>query len=342
LVDDATSASGDLGGEPRPDVSVVVVSYQTREMLGACLRSCRHDAAALRVELVVVDNASSDGSPEMVARDFPDARLVRSGSNLGFAAACNRGLAVARGRHVVLLNPDARLQPGALATAVRRMDEQPRTGLAGARLLSADGAPQPSARMFPSVLNTLLFLTGLPDSRPHSRFFGRANRTWASPEQPAEVDWVPGAFSIVRADLLARLGGFDERFYFYFEEVDLCRRVRAAGYSVCYWPDVVVVHEGAGASRGRDGFRADVPPGRLAHWRMRSELLYFRKHHGAAGAWLAAASQNAFHRLRGLRNRLGRDPARRGRAEVSAALVAAMHRAWRETRGGRECPPRPW
>ncbi len=334
---------GEHEGRARPDVSVVVVSYNTREFLSACLSSCAVDAGGPAVQFVVVDNASSDGSAERIAREHPEADLVRNAVNAGFAAACNQGFARARGRYVVMLNPDARLRPGALATAVARMDAQPGTGLAGARLVGEDGSPQPSARQFPSVLNTLLVLSGLADRHPRSRLFGRSNRTWAPADEPAEVDWVPGAFAIVRGDLLARLGGFDERFFFYYEEVDLCRRIRAEGFSVAYWPDIVVEHTGAGASQRRDGFDNQSLPSRLALWRMRSELLYFRKHHGLCSAWLVAACQHAFHRVRRLRAALHPgDPSRRAKAEVSQALQATLRRAWIETGGGRTSPPRPW
>ena len=128
------------------------------------------------------------------------------------------------------MNSDAFLKPGALALSVEHMEKNPNAGLGGARLVGRDGSWQPGARMFPSTLNDLLMMSGLAANYPASQFFGRADRTWANPSEPAAVDWVPGAYSIIRKDVLDRIGGFDQRFFLYYEEVDLCRRIKAAGY----------------------------------------------------------------------------------------------------------------
>jgi GT2 family glycosyltransferase len=268
-----------------PDVSVVIVSFNTRDLLVECIETLIAEAGAVSYEIIVVDNASRDGSADRVAERFPQATLIRSATNLGFAAANNLGFKSARGRYLVLLNSDAFLEPGALERAVRYMDADPGIGLGGARLIGRDGEWQPSARMFPSLLIELLTLSGLAARFPRSRFFGRFDRTWADPMEPADVDWVPGAFSIVRRDLLARIGDFDEAFFLYYEEVDLCRRIRAAGLRIRYWPDVVVVHIGGESSRthGDLDMSAAGKGAQLTLWRMRSGLLYYRKHHGWLG-----------------------------------------------------------
>jgi hypothetical protein len=228
-----------------PEVSVVVVSYNTREILRRCLARLQEEMAGIAGEVIVIDNASADGSPNMVATQFPQATLVRSIVNLGFAAANNRGFRIARGRFVVLLNPDAFLGPGALARAVAHMQRHPRAAMAGGRLMDPEGRLQPSGRLFPSLLNEVLVTTGLAARYPRSRLFGRFDRSWADPQAPARVDWVPGAFTIIRRDVLQELGGFDERFFLYYEEVDLCRRVAAAGHEIWYWPEIAVTHIGA-------------------------------------------------------------------------------------------------
>lgn len=326
-----------------PDVSVVVVSFNTRDMLCECLETLDREAGAVSYETIVVDNASRDESADMVKQHFPNARLIPSEVNLGFAAANNQGFPLARGRYVALLNSDAFLKPGALERAVQQMDARPEVGLAGGLLVGRDGSCQPSARMFPSLTNEFLSLSGLSARYPKSRFFGRFDRTWAAPEDAAEVDWVPGAFSIIRRDVLEKVGYFDEKFFLYYEEVDLCRRIKRAGYTICYWPDVAVVHIGGESSRTVKRLSMSSSGSQLTLWRMRSELLYYRKHHGFCGAWMAKQMEALWHLLRAWKNGGGEeDEERRAKREESQAVVTLMKQAWQETQGGRVSPPRPW
>lgn len=322
------------------DVSVVIVSYNTRDILAACLASVQASVGAGRVETIVVDNASRDGSADMVARHFPGVGLVRSETNLGFAAANNAAFKLARGRYVVLLNPDALLAPDTLATAVARMDATPGAGLAGGKLIGGDGSLQPSAREFPSLLNEVLVLSGLAARFPRSRLFGRFDRGWADPDLAAEVDWVPGAFTIVRRAALDHVGAFDERFFLYYEEVDLCRRFKAAGWQVWYWPSIVVRHTGGESSKTVENVEFTSSGSQLILWRMRSGLLYYRKHHGATIAGLVAGLEVGWHTLRRLKTRLAHGAA--AKAQESGRIAGLMRRAWGETLGGRVSPPRPW
>ena len=161
-----------------PDASVVLVSFNTRDLLRECILTLQRESGGVPHETIVVDNASRDGSADMVATDFPEVRLIRSSINLGFAAANNRAFQMARGRYIVLLNSDAFLRPGALRLSIEHMDEYPRVGLAGGRLVGRDGSWQPSARMYPSALNSLLSMSGLAAKFPKSRFLGRVDRTW--------------------------------------------------------------------------------------------------------------------------------------------------------------------
>src|SRR5271156_6500637 len=151
------------------DISIVIVSFNTRNVLRECLQSIERESAGLRIEILVVDNHSSDGSPEMVEKEFPQVRLFRCEVNLGFASANNVALEVARGRYSVLLNSDAFLCPNALTLAVQHMDQQLSVGLAGARLVGRDNSWQPSARRFPSLLTDFFVLTGLANKFPKSR-----------------------------------------------------------------------------------------------------------------------------------------------------------------------------
>jgi hypothetical protein len=323
------------------DISIVIVSFNTRDVLRECMQSVERESAGLRIEVLIVDNHSSDGSPEMIEREFPQVRLFRSEVNLGFASANNVALKVARGRYLVLLNSDAFLCPNALTIAVQHLDQQPSVGLAGARLVGRDYSWQPSARMFPSLLTDFFVLTGLASRFPKSRIFGRFDRTWADPLLPAQTDWVPGAFSIMRADALAKAGLFDPEFFLYSEEVDLCKRIRNSGFKVWYWPDIVVIHIGGESSRQVKSLEMSSAGSQLVLWRMRSTLLYYRKHHGFA-AWGAKLLEIGLFQLTILRNRFSSDPRRQARAKEYRNLIALMRQAWKDTQGGRISPPRPW
>ncbi len=323
------------------DASIIVVSYNTRELLRECLASTLAECADLDAEIIVVDNGSTDGSIEMVERGFPQVELVRSPINLGFGVANNVALKRARGRYLVLLNSDAFFTPGALSLAIRHMEETPSCGLAGGLLTGRDGEWQPSAKVFHSILEDLIVLTGLADKFPRSRIFGRMNRTWADQSQPAQVDWVPGAFAIIRRSALERVGMFDPIFFLYYEEVDLCRRIKEAGMQVWYWPDVVVLHLGGQSSKKLTSLEFSEQSAQVVLWRMRSTLLYYRKHHGRK-VWLAKWMEKTLYRLTVVRNRWSASPERRERGQRHRAMIGLMDQAWRETRGGRISPPHPW
>src|SRR5271170_6703256 len=323
------------------DASIVIVSFNTRDVLRECLQSIERESSGLRVETLVVDNNSTDGSPETVQKEFPEVRLLRSEVNLGFAAANNAAIQAARGRYVVLLNSDAFLCSGSLRLAIESMDQHPKAGLAGGRLAGRDLSSQPSARMFPHIITDAFVLTGLAARYPKSRLFGRFDRTWSDLSQASQVDWVPGTFSIIRREVLDRVGLFDPRFFLYGEEVDLCRRIKKAGYEIWYWPEIRVVHIGGESSRQIKTLDFSSTSGQLVRWRMRRALLYCRKHHGVM-AWFAKWLEVALYCLSWLRNRLSNDPQRRAKCETKRRLAVEMHLAWDETHGGRISPPRPW
>ena len=328
-------------GHDVPDASVIVVSFNTRDLLRECLLTLQREAGNVSYETIVVDNASRDGSADMVAAEFPDIHLIRSKINLGFAAGNNRAFEIARGRYIALLNSDAFLRKGALPLSIEHMDANPQVGLAGGRLVGRDGSWQPSARMFPSPLNNLLMMSGLAAKFPKSRLLGRMDRSWADPLEPAQVDWVPGAYCIVRRSVVDKIGFFDERFFLYYEEVDLCRRVKAAGSEVWYWPDIVVEHLG-GESAKTKNLRFQSSGSQIELWRMRAGLLYFRKHHGQQGAWTSMLLEAWWYRLRTLRNSWSKSVQRKARVADLEMGTATLKRAWSDTAGGKTSPPRPW
>lgn len=331
----------DSTSSPALDASIVIVSFNTRDILRECLECVYREAVGLLIEVLIVDNDSSDGSPAMIEAEFPQVRLLRSATNLGFGAANNLALEQARGRYFVLLNSDAFLHPGALALAIEHMDADPACGLGGCRLIGRDGSWQPSSRSFPSIHQDAIVLSGLAARYPRSRFFGHFDRTWADQSQPAAVDWVPGAFSIVRPEALARAGLFDPIFFLYYEEVDLCLRIQRAGYTVQYWPDIVVVHIGGESSRQLKTLEFSSMASQVVLWRMRSTLLYYRKHHGWK-VYLAKWLEICLATATVLRNRFSGSPTRQARRTHYAALIRLMKQAWNDTDGGRISPPRPW
>lgn len=322
-----------------PKISIIIVSFNTRDILHACLSRLFEVTLDLPIEVIVVDNHSKDASADMVEQVFPNVRLLRSEINLGFAAGNNLAFKEATGEFILLLNPDALIEPGALQKALAHIETDSSIGLGGGRLLDEHGILQPSARMYPSLLNEFLVISGLAARFPKSRFFGRFDRTWDHSNQPARVDWVPGAFALIRKSALNAVGPFDERFFLYYEEVDLCRRLNKAGWTIWYWPDVVVRHWGGESSKTVDHVEFSSSGSQLTLWRMRSSLLYYRKHHGALAARLAALIEASWHQLRGGRARLTGQTLKH---QESSRIVDLMRKAWQETKGGKISPPRPW
>ena len=318
-------------------ISVLIVTYNSATLLRPCLDSLLAQDYP-DCEILVVDNASRDDTTSIIHRHYPQVKLIASDSNLGFGNANNLALKQASGDLIVLLNPDATLAPDCLQQAVAHMQQQPEVGMGGGLLQGPNQEWQPSARQFPSLLNELLVLSGLANRFPKSNFCGRFDRSWADPNQTASVDWVPGAFAILRRDLIQRIGLFDPRFFLYYEEVDLCRRIHQAGYTVQYWPDLVITHIGGASSETVNELAFSSSGKQLTLWRMRSQLLYYRKWHGLLYSWLIMILELSWHRLRAWRNT--------GKAENKATesrhIVALWRQAWHETLGGSTSPTQPW
>ena len=252
------------------DLSIIIVSYNTRAHLRRCLRALPAGASGVQWEAIVVDNASSDGSPVVVAREFPDTTLIVNSDNVGFARACNRGARAARGESILFLNSDAEARPASLAALVGCLREQRRAGAVGPQLRHPDGGRPRSCFRFPSL------------TRPHLNFGflrrlvgERFSLTYPVDDprlgQGGPVDWLSGACLLVRRDALDAVGPFDERYFMYFEDTDLCRRLWKAGWEVVFWPGVEVVHVGGVSARGHGP--------RLSVELQRSRLIYFATHH---------------------------------------------------------------
>lgn len=318
-------------------LSVIIVTYNSAPELPGCLNSLR--AQTLKdFETIVIDNASRDNSVALIRSDYPEVKLIANDSNLGFGNANNKALTAAEGRYIVLLNPDATLPADTLENALKHIEENPDAGMGGGLLQGTQGEWQPSARLFPSLLNDALTISGLAYRYSKSPFFGRFDRSWADPKQAVPIDWVVGAFAIIRRDLVDKIGLFDPRFFLYYEEVDLCRRVYQEGFKVYYWPDLVITHIGGASSETVDGLAFSSSGKQLTLWRMRSQLLYYRKWHGLTYSWLVKLLEQSWHRVRAWRNTT-RNPAK---AEESKRIVEFWDQAWENTEGGLHSPSQPW
>lgn len=320
-------------------VSILIVTYNSATLIDGLLKGLRADLDASRSEVIVVDNASHDDTAQLISDRHPWVKLIESPQNLGFAAANNLGAQYAEGDFLLLLNPDAVPCAGAIEQGLRLMRQHPQVALAGGRLTDEQGGDQPSARMFPNFFRELFTLSGLAAKFPSSKWLGGLDRTWAQPDEAALVDWVPGAFALVRREVFEQLGGFDERFFMYYEEVDLCRRIHAMGMRVAYWPDLLVRHIGGASARTVEGLEVSSSGSQLTLWRVRSGLLYYRKNHGLLVTALVHGLERAWHAVRAARARWkGQD----SKAASSLSHLALLKRAWLETMGGRVTPPRPW
>src|ERR1700733_647526 len=324
-----------------PDISILIVSFNTCSILRDCLKSIPRPSGDITLEVVVIDNGSRDDSLAMVRSEFPWVKTIQSEINLGFGGANNRAYHEATGHYIVLLNSDAFLEPDSLLISFQKMEANPTVGLAGAQLVGRDGTLQPSARMFPTLLREFLTMSGLAHRFAHSKFFGQNDRTWAGPDTEAEVDWVPGAYSIIRRDVLEKVGFFDPAFFLYCEEVDLCLRIQKAGYKIMYWPSIKVVHIGGESSRQVKTLEVSRSGSQLILWRMRSTLLFFRKHKGYSTAAICLL-EIVWYRLRAIRKILKGTPAGQVEAVTFRKCAQLMEQAWRETNGGRVSPPQPW
>jgi GT2 family glycosyltransferase len=307
---------------PAPDLSIVVVNWNTRELLRDCLASVYSGVGGLAAETIVVDNASTDGSPEMVAAEFPGALLIRNAENRGFAAANNQGFAVARGRHVLLLNSDTVVHGDVLGRSVAWLDAHPQVGAMGCRVLNTDGSVQRTCAMYPSVLNQFLQASGLWKLR-RPRFLGRYLMTDWGRDSERAVDTISGCYLLVRARVIEEVGPLDEAFFFFGEETDWCRRMRDAGWKLVFAPVGEITHHGSASARKLNA-RRDV---------MLTEALVrlHRKHGGmlpAATVWAIGAGFNLSRAaFWSLRRALG-DRRAEERARHFRGVVAHLRDAW--------------
>ncbi len=264
-----------LPNKEHPDLSIVIVNWNVCDLLRDCLLSISAPnarSADLSVETIVVDNASTDGSVEMVRRTFPQVTLIANDDNPGFTGGNNRGIAASRGRYILLLNPDTKVLGDALALMVAYMNAHPAVGALGPTLLNPDGSVQSSRRRFPTPATAFLESTSLQSWFPRHRLL-RDYYVLDKPDDAiAQVDWVTGACLLARRAALEQVGLLDDGYFMYSEELDWCRRAKAAGWQIVYYPAAQVIHHGGQSSEQVKAFQ-------IIRFN-RSKIRYFRQYHG--------------------------------------------------------------
>ncbi|MFZ6028804.1 MAG: glycosyltransferase family 2 protein [Chloroflexota bacterium] len=289
-------------------LSIIIVNWNTRALLAECLQSLADTLPGVAHDIWVVDNASGDDSLAMLARDFPAVQVIANRENVGFGRANNQAMARSRGRFMLLFNSDAVATPGSIDALLQLAQSQERAGMVGAHLRNTDGSFQASYTPFPTLWQEFLILSGLGRA-----LYGRhyPSRGPAEERGPQAVDYVEGACMLVRRETFEQVGGFDENFFMYAEEVDWCCSMKEAGWQVWYHPEARIIHHGSGSSNERRTKRE----GDLYQSRVR----FFRKHYGNTPAAALKVLIYLFTALKGGAHGFVRliSGGKRGRAVIS-------------------------
>ncbi|MCD6570725.1 MAG: glycosyltransferase family 2 protein [Deltaproteobacteria bacterium] len=264
------------------DISIIIVNYNTKEDLINCLESVYRAQAGLKIQTIVIDNNSKDGSAEMVETSFPDVELIANKDNVGFVAASNQGIRHAKGRYILLLNPDTILFEDTLEKSVEYMDARPDVGCLGIKTLTAKGNIFPNGNTFPSEIKTLARLLMLREILPNKwirkrlpHIMGKVASAYADREQEREVDMVGGFYLFLRADAVKQAGELEEAYWADIEDSDYCCMLKKAGWKVVYWPGASMIHL-IGSSIERRTFSLDT------YLRVNENtMLFFKRHYPA-------------------------------------------------------------
>jgi GT2 family glycosyltransferase len=256
------------------DLSIIIVNTNEWHVLHPCLASVFRETEGVTFEVIVVDNASTDGSVEHLQQAFPSVRIVRNPRNRGFAASNNAGIRAAQGACVLLLNPDTVVHDRAITRVMDHLAQTSGAGIAGCLLRLQDGSVQQSLRSFPSLWDVFVEASFLYLVFPRTHLFGRYYMTDFDYRTPRQVDWLCGAFFLIRREVIDRIGVLDEQFFMYTEEVDYCLRARNAGFATWFFPDAEVTHLWGGMNAVNK---------RVLVWTHGSQMLYLDKHHRGAG-----------------------------------------------------------
>jgi len=251
-------------------ISIVIVSWNTKDLLKKCLQSLIKYGEDFDLEIFVIDNASTDGTTWMMKNDFPEINFIPNKDNAGFAKANNQGIKLSTGDYVLLLNPDTEIFSDTLPSSVKFMEENPSCGVMGCKMVYKNGKLQPSVRRFPRFWPILLMFLKLPKVFPHLGSVERYLATDFDYEKTQEVDQVMGAYMFIRPKAFDRIGLLDEDFFIWFEEVDFCRRIWKAEYKVMYFAGAKIIHHG-----GQSFAQQKMVKNQMNFFK--SALKYFRK-----------------------------------------------------------------
>ena len=257
-------------------LSIVILCWNDLEVIANCLQSIYSSTHSTQFEIIVSDNGSTDGSVEFIRKRFPRVHVIENGTNLRFAKANNVGIRASKGEYILILNPDTIIHDGTLDKLVMFADQHPEAGAFGCRVLNPDGTYQVSGRPFASLRGEWIAALHLRPLGYFSDWFLSDSYTGWKGETQRMVDRHSGCFILIRGDLLKRLGGFDEQFFYYYEDMDLCRRIWDAGYSIIYTPEMTITHLGGQSTkRSPVAFQLDSQITRYH---------YFYKYYGKRGA----------------------------------------------------------
>jgi GT2 family glycosyltransferase len=270
------------------DISIVIVGWNAKHYLELCLESLEQAPLSRSMETFVVDNASTDGSAEMIERRFPWVKVIKSVENLGFAKGNNLAIRQCQGRYIALVNPDVIVFPGCLDALADFLDQNPKVGNVGPRVLNPDMSLQSTCRRFPTLWNNFCSATGLATKFKNSRFFAGEHMFYFPHDRTMPVDVLVGCFTMIRREAFDAVGLLDEGLFMYGDDVDWCRRCWKAGWEVVFFPGAQAIHD-----RGK--ITASFPV-RFAVAQQRSILHYWFKHHGFIGR-LGIGSIMLFHHL---------------------------------------------
>ncbi len=301
------------------EVSIVIVNWNTRDLLRDCLASIIRETRQISYEIIVVDNASGDGSASMCRQEFPHVILVESDTNRGFAGANNMGMRVASGRYVLLLNPDTIILDDAIGRCIAYAHQHTDIGVLGCKVLEKDGQLQRTGFAFPSAWTLFLSLSGLSRLFPRSPVFSKPQLGWWDRDSIEDLDVVSGMFMLVRRDAIEQVGMMDESYFVYAEEADWCFRFAKAGWRRVFYPDAEIIHvDGGGKSTSQVNVRMLVQL-------QKSMMIYFRKNLGI-GAWMIAKllfliSNSIRYLVWIISSSLTSDPGARSKAAAATAAL---------------------
>ncbi|WP_260632953.1 glycosyltransferase family 2 protein [Paenibacillus xylanexedens] len=254
------------------DVSIIIVNYNTRQLTLDCLASVYASQTSYQYEVIVIDNASHDGSVEAIRDAYPEIQLITNRDNTGFAVANNRGMELAKGRYILLLNSDTVVQPDTLHTMIYFMDRHPEMGASGCKVILPDGSLDKACkRGFPTPSASFYYAFGISRLFPDRPKFNQYQLGHLSPDDEYPVDCLVGAFMLVRRETIDQVGGLDETFFMYGEDIDWCYRIKEAGWGIFYYPRTYIVHYKGGSARRK--------PLKITYEFHRAMWVFHRKHY---------------------------------------------------------------